>query len=129
MIASRESALCPNANRLRSPRKSIFSRDPVNLCPWVFYNALGTKNFMTEPTLAALFWHKFPLKTEHRWLNVLLLSVPAAIVLDVLHAAPLAIFVASALAIAPLAAVLGESTGALASYSGPAVGGILTATM
>jgi Ca2+:H+ antiporter len=74
-------------------------------------------------------WSKFPLKTGHRWLNLLLLFVPAAIALDLLHASPLLIFVASALAIAPLASVLGEATGALAAYSGPAFGGILSATM
>ena len=74
-------------------------------------------------------WSKFPLKTGHGWLNVLLLFVPVAIALDLLHAAPLLIFVASALAIAPLASVLGESTGVLAAYSGPAAGGILSATM
>jgi Ca2+:H+ antiporter len=74
-------------------------------------------------------WSKFPLKTGHRWLNLLLLFVPAAIALDLLHSSPLLIFIASALAIAPLASVLGESTGILAAYSGPAVGGILSATM
>ncbi len=74
-------------------------------------------------------WSKFPLKTGHRWLNLLLLFVPAAIVLDLLHVSPLMIFIASALAIVPLASVLGESTSVLAAYSGPAVGGILSATM
>jgi len=67
--------------------------------------------------------------TGHRWLNVLLLFAPAAIILDILHTSPLLIFIASALAIVPLASVLGESTGVLAAYSGPAVGGILSATM
>jgi Ca2+:H+ antiporter len=74
-------------------------------------------------------WSKFPLKTSHRWLNLLLLAVPAAVVLDLLHAPPLAIFIISALAIAPLASVLGESTGVLAAYSGAAIGGILNATL
>jgi Ca2+:H+ antiporter len=74
-------------------------------------------------------WSKFPLKTSHRWLNLLLLFVPVAIVLDLLHVSPLLIFIASALAIAPLASVLGESTGSLASQCGPAAGGILSATM
>jgi len=74
-------------------------------------------------------WNKFPLKTSHRWLNLLLLFVPVAIVLDLLHVSPLLIFIASALAIAPLASVLGESTGSLASQCGPAAGGILSATM
>ena len=74
-------------------------------------------------------WSKFPLKTEHLWLNVLLLFVPVAIVLGLLHASPLLIFIASALAIVPLASVLGESTGTLAAHCGPAAGGILSATM
>jgi Ca2+:H+ antiporter len=84
---------------------------------------------MPTPAVPRTLWSKFPLKTGHRWLNLLLLAVPAAIALDLLHAPPLAIFIASALAIAPLASVLGESTGVLAAYSGPAVGGILSATM
>ncbi|MGZ4895359.1 MAG: calcium/proton exchanger [Candidatus Angelobacter sp.] len=84
---------------------------------------------MPSPAPPTTLWSKFPLKTGHRWLNLLLLFVPAAIILDLLHASPLLIFIASALAIAPLASVLGESTGILAAYSGPAVGGILSATM
>jgi Ca2+:H+ antiporter len=84
---------------------------------------------MPSPELPRLILSRFPLKTGYRWLNLLLLFVPVAIVLDLLHAAPLLIFVASALAIAPLASVLGESTGVLASHCGPAIGGILSATM
>ncbi len=83
---------------------------------------------MPNPTPRTL-WSKFPLKTSHGWLNLLLLFVPVAIVLDLLHVSPLLIFIASALAIAPLASVLGESTGNLASQCGPAAGGILSATM
>jgi len=83
---------------------------------------------MPNPTPRTI-WSKFPLKTSHRWLNLLLLFVPVAIVLDLLHVSPLLIFIASALAIAPLASVLGESTGNLASQCGPAAGGILSATM
>lgn len=74
-------------------------------------------------------WNKFPLKTGHRWLNLLLLFVPAAIGFDLFHAPSPLIFIASALAIAPLASVLGESTGVLAACSGPAIGGLLNATM
>jgi Ca2+:H+ antiporter len=84
---------------------------------------------MPSPAPPRTLWSKFPLKTSHRWLNLLLLFAPAAIVLDLLHVSPLLIFIASALAIAPLASVLGESTGALSSQSGPAIGGILSATM
>jgi Ca2+:H+ antiporter len=75
------------------------------------------------------FWSKFPLKTGHRWLNLFLLFVPAAIALDLLHVSPLIIFIASALAIVPLASILGESTSTLSAYCGPSVGGILSATM
>jgi Ca2+:H+ antiporter len=84
---------------------------------------------MPNPAPHRTLWNKFPLKTAHRWLNLLLLFVPAAIILDLLHVSPLLIFIASALAIAPLASVLGESTGVLASQCGPAAGGILSATM
>jgi Ca2+:H+ antiporter len=84
---------------------------------------------MPSPAPPRTLWSKFPLKTSHRWLNLLLLFVPLAIIFDLLHASPLLIFIASALAIAPLASVLGESTGALASQCGPAIGGILSATM
>jgi Ca2+:H+ antiporter len=75
------------------------------------------------------WWDKFPLKSEHRWLNYLLLLTPVAIGLSLAHAAPLLVFVVTALAIAPLAGILGESTGTLAAYTGPAVGGILNATL
>src|SRR5438309_3211035 len=82
-----------------------------------------------SPAPPRTLWSKFPLKTSHRWLNLLLLFMPVAIILDLLHVSPLLIFITSALAIAPLASVLGESTGALSSQSGPAIGGILSATM
>jgi Ca2+:H+ antiporter len=109
----------------------------------IFYNRLVSKSQPPKSELSKSappdaakkssavrsLWSKFPLKTGHRWLNLLLLFVPAAIALDLLHSSPLLIFIASALAIAPLASVLGESTGILAAYSGPAVGGILSATM
>jgi Ca2+:H+ antiporter len=77
----------------------------------------------------ARLWSKFPLRSGHTWLNVFLLFVPAAVVLDLLHVSPLVIFISAALAIAPLAGVLGESTSVLAAYSGPSVGGLLNATM
>jgi Ca2+:H+ antiporter len=82
-----------------------------------------------SPAPPRTLWSKFPLKAEYLWLNALLIFVPVAIIFDLLHVSPLLIFIASALAIAPLASVLGESTGALASQLGPAAGGILSATM
>jgi Ca2+:H+ antiporter len=77
----------------------------------------------------AQWWQLFPLKSEHRWLNYLLLLTPVAITLGLVQASPLLVFVVTALAIAPLAGILGESTGTLAAYTGPAVGGILNATL
>src|SRR5258708_1373445 len=77
----------------------------------------------------AALWTKFPCKTGHRWLNLLLLFVPAAIILDLTPSSPLLVFIAAALAIVPLACVLGESTSVLAAYSGPVIGGMLGATL
>src|SRR3954466_7041708 len=74
------------------------------------------------------WWAKFPLRSEHLWLNILLLAVPVAIGLHLADAPPLAVFIASGLGIIPLAGVMGEATEALASYTGPTVGGILNAT-
>lgn len=59
---------------------------------------------------------------------VLLAAAPAALVLERLHAAPVAVFVACALGIVPLAGLMGEATEALAARAGPAVGGLLNAT-
>jgi Ca2+:H+ antiporter len=74
-------------------------------------------------------WHNFPLRTAHTWLNLLLLALPVAITLHAIHADPLWIFIAAAVAIIPLAGALGESTEALAVYAGPTLGGLLNATM
>ncbi len=62
-------------------------------------------------------------------LNLLLLAVPLAVVLHFVHASPLLIFIFAAVGIIPLAGVLGEATEALSAHAGPAVGGILNATM
>ncbi|HST79051.1 MAG TPA: cation transporter, partial [Verrucomicrobiae bacterium] len=74
-------------------------------------------------------WRYFPLKTGRRWLNVLLLAAPLTLFLEVFHAPALLVFAVTALAIIPFASVLGEATGTLAAYSGPAVGGLLNATL
>ena len=72
---------------------------------------------------------QFAFLTGHRWLDVMLVFVPVAIVLEFAHAGALWIFVASAVAIIPLAGFLGDSTEALAAQTGPALGGIVSATM
>ncbi|HUS18256.1 MAG TPA: calcium/proton exchanger [Terriglobales bacterium] len=74
-------------------------------------------------------WQHFPLRSQHLWLNLLLLAIPVAIYLHATNAAPVWVFVAAALAIIPLAGVLGEATESLAVYSGPTLGGLLNATM
>jgi Ca2+:H+ antiporter len=58
----------------------------------------------------------------------LLVLVPVAIVLAVIGAPEPAVFVASGLALAPLAALLGRATEAAATYTGPAIGALLNAT-
>lgn len=58
----------------------------------------------------------------------LLLALPVAVVLEVLHAEGLWIFLASATAIIPLAALMGRATESLADHMGPGIGGLLNAT-
>ena len=62
-------------------------------------------------------------------LNWLLVFVPIAVVLDRVGASPILVFPASALAIVPLAALMGDATEALARFLGPTVGGLLNATL
>jgi Ca2+:H+ antiporter len=59
----------------------------------------------------------------------LLIFVPVAVVAELLGAAPLLLFVFSALAILPLSTLLGDATEHLAAYAGPTVGGLLNATL
>lgn len=61
-----------------------------------------------------------------RWL---LLFVPIAILADGLHRSPVIVFVTSALAVIPLAGLMGEATEVLAEKTGPRIGGLLNATL
>src|SRR5918998_5164748 len=65
------------------------------------------------------------MKPKLEWLLAL---VPVAIVLELIHAEPIAIFVVSGLSILPLAGLIGHATEELAARSGPQVGGLLNAT-
>jgi Ca2+:H+ antiporter len=58
----------------------------------------------------------------------LLALVPIALVLELTHGNPVAIFLISALAILPLAGLIGTSTEELSARTGPQVGGLLNAT-
>lgn len=57
-----------------------------------------------------------------------LLALPVAIVLELTHAPALWIFVASCVAIIPLAGLMGRATESLAETMGPNIGGLLNAT-
>jgi len=60
---------------------------------------------------------------------ILLIFVPIAIALRLSDGDPVTIFVASALAIVPLAALMGTSTEEIAVRTGPQIGGLLNATL
>jgi Ca2+:H+ antiporter len=72
--------------------------------------------------MAALF-------ARENWLLLLLVFIPVALVLEyVVHASALAIFLTSAAAIIPLAALMGRATEQLAERLGEGPGGLLNAT-
>lgn len=76
----------------------------------------------------------FLAKVEH-WVGlnalllVLTLFIPVAIVLEFTHANPIFVLLFSAVAIIPLAAMIGEGTEALAEKVGERTGGLLNATL
>ena len=53
---------------------------------------------------------------------------PVAVVLELIHANPVLVFSAAALAVVPAAAVMGEATEAIAAKTGPGIGGLLNVT-
>jgi Ca2+:H+ antiporter len=67
---------------------------------------------------------EFPVK-----LNWMLPFIPVAIALSWSGANPIVVFAASALAIVPLAALMGAATESLAEVLGPTLGGLLNATL
>jgi Ca2+:H+ antiporter len=64
-----------------------------------------------------------------RYFYGLVILAPLAIAGDFLHWSPVAIFIISALALIPLAGLLGRATEELATHTGPRVGGLLNATL
>ena len=62
------------------------------------------------------------------WKWVLVAAAPAAVAAEWLHADEVTVFVLSALAVVPLAAFIGESTGHLAHRLGPSLGALINAT-
>lgn len=81
---------------------------------------MRTETPPTEPRKAA--------STQTKAMLGLLLLVPLAIVLAVVHASPQVVFVVSALSLIPLAGFLGRATEEVALYTGPRLGGLLNAT-
>jgi Ca2+:H+ antiporter len=74
-------------------------------------------------------WQNFPVRSRHRWINLLLVAVPAAIAIHFLYPNPILSFIIAGVAIIPLAGILGEATEDLAEHVGSTLGGILNATM
>ncbi|HVL64795.1 MAG TPA: calcium/proton exchanger [Actinomycetota bacterium] len=66
------------------------------------------------------------MKPKLEWL---LVFVPAALILEIVHGPAAWIFATSAIAILPLAGLIGHSTEELALHTGPQIGGLLNATM
>jgi Ca2+/H+ antiporter len=62
-------------------------------------------------------------------LKYLLILIPVAIGLSWSRANPILVFLASALAIVPLAGLMGDATDALAKFLGPTVGSLLNASL
>src|SRR5271166_3355884 len=62
-------------------------------------------------------------------LNWLLVFLPIGIGLHWFGADPILVFLSSALAIIPLAGLMGDATEALAKVLGPTIGGLLNATL
>ncbi|MBA2516652.1 MAG: cation transporter, partial [Solirubrobacterales bacterium] len=62
------------------------------------------------------------------WPYLLVPFIPIAIALELAHAEPTIIFVASALGVIPTAALMGRATEELAARSGPGIGGLLNVT-
>lgn len=63
-----------------------------------------------------------------RWMYFLLLALPATFIAEALHASPVAVFLLAALALVPLAGLIGLATEALAERLNYTLGGLLNAT-
>ena len=64
-----------------------------------------------------------------RYLRWLLLLIPVAIAVELLHGGEVLLFLTSALAVIPLAGLMGQATEALSEKTGPRLGGLLNATL
>jgi Ca2+:H+ antiporter len=62
------------------------------------------------------------------WLNALLIFIPLSLALHAVHGPAAWVFITTALAIVPLAGLIGQATEAAAEHTGPGIGGLLNAT-
>ena len=62
-------------------------------------------------------------------LSILLLSLPLALLAELLHWGPIWVFGFSAVGVIPLAGLIGTATESLSVYTGPRIGGLLNATL
>jgi Ca2+:H+ antiporter len=62
-------------------------------------------------------------------LNILLIAIPLAFLASLLHWPAIWVFALSAIGLVPMARYIGTSTEVLASHTGPAIGGLLNATL
>lgn len=63
-----------------------------------------------------------------KFLRFFMIFIPISILCEFMHMGPVIIFITSALAIIPLAGLMGEATEEISVYSGPRIGGFLNAT-
>jgi Ca2+:H+ antiporter len=63
-----------------------------------------------------------------KFLKLLYVFIPISIIGEFMHFSPTLMFLAAALSIIPLAALMGEATEEISFYSGPKIGGFLNAT-
>jgi Ca2+:H+ antiporter len=82
---------------------------------------------MSIPAHPRRSFRKWLLSAEG-WPYLLAPLIPAAVVLELGHASPAAIFITAALGIVPTAALMGKATEELAARSGPGIGGLLNVT-
>ena len=64
-----------------------------------------------------------------KYLYILFVFAPIAILGKILHWSPVLIFLTSALAVIPAAGLMGRSTEEIAAHTGPRLGGLLNATL
>lgn len=63
-----------------------------------------------------------------KFLRLLLVFIPISLIGEFVHFSPTLMFILAALAIIPLAGLMGEATEEISFYSGPRIGGFLNAT-